>query len=70
MTPEQTQLITRFMNGEFNNHPVVLAIQKMLNGKTPQEKAQILINLLRSRGVDVDNLRFTKEELRNFGLIV
>lgn len=74
MTPEQAtqmrQLIIDFMNGKYNDHPVVKAIEKMIYNKTPQEKAQILTNILRSRGVDVDNLRFTKEELRSWGLNV
>ena len=69
LTQEQTQLISRFMSGEFNDHPIVKAIFKMLEGKSPQERAKILMNLLRSRGIDVDSLRFTPEELRNFGLI-
>ena len=74
MTPEQTaqvrQIVIDFMGGKYNNHPIVKAIEKMLYGKTPQEKAQILTNILRSRGVDVDSLRFTKDELRSWGLSV
>ena len=74
MTPEQAaqmrQIIIDFMNGKYNDHPIVKAIEKMIYGKTPQEKAQILTNILRSRGVEVDNLRFSKEELRSWGLQV
>lgn len=69
LSQETKQIITDFMNGKYNDNPFVQGIQRMLFGKTPKEKAMILTNILRSRGVDVDSLRFTREELKAWGLV-
>lgn len=69
LSPETKQIISDVMQGKYNDNPIIQSIQRMIFGKTPQEKAMILTNLLRSRGVDVDSLRFTREELKQWGLI-
>lgn len=69
LSPETKQIITDVMQGKYNDNPIIQGIQRMVFGKSPQERAQILTNLLRSRGINVDELRFTREELRSWGLI-
>ena len=69
LSAETKQIISDVMQGKYNNNPIIQGIQRMLFGKSPKEKAMILTNLLRSRGIDVDSLRFTKDELKQWGLI-
>lgn len=69
LSPETKQIITDVMQGKYNNNPIIQGIQRMLFGKSPKEKAMILTNLLKSRGIDVDSLRFTRDELKQWGLI-
>jgi len=69
LTPETKQIITDVMQGKYNDNPIIQGIQRMIFGKSPKERATILTNLLRSRGINVDELRFTREELRSWGLI-
>lgn len=69
LSPEAKQVIADVFQGKYNDNPIVQGIQRMLFGKSPKEKAMILSNLLKSRGIDVDSLRFTKEELQSWGLL-
>lgn len=69
LSPETKQIISDVMQGKYNNNPIIQGIQRMLFGKSPKEKAMILTNLLKSRGIDVDSLRFTRDELKQWGLI-
>jgi hypothetical protein len=69
LSPETKQIITDVMQGKYNDNPIIQSIQRMIFGKSPKERAMILTNILRSRGINVDELRFTKEELRSWGLI-
>ena len=69
LSPEAKQVISDVFQGKYNDNPIVQGIQRMLFGKSPKEKAMILSNLLKSRGIDVDSLRFTKEELQSWGLL-
>jgi len=69
LTPETKQIITDVMQGKYNDNPIIQGIQRMIFGKSPKERAMILTNLLKSRGINVDELRFTREELRSWGLI-
>ena len=69
ISPEAKQIISDVFQGKYNNNPIVQGIQRMLFGKSPKEKATILTTLLKSRGIDVDSLRFTKEELQEWGLL-
>ena len=69
LSPETKQIISDVMQGKYNDNPIVQGIQRMIFGKPPRERAMILTNLLRSRGIDVDSLRFTREELKQWGLI-
>lgn len=42
---------------------------KMMNGKSPEQQFETLLNVARSKGIDVNKKQFTENDLRQLGLI-
>ena len=61
-------LITGFIQGQFANHPLMKQVQSMLQGKSRQEQIQTLINTAQSLGLDINEKRFTAEQLQQLGI--
>jgi hypothetical protein len=61
-------LVRNFMAGKFNNHPLMQQYNKMMAGKTPEQQAQTLLNLARSKGIDPNAKIFSEQDLKMFGL--
>ena len=61
-------LITGLMQGQFANHPLMKQVQSMLQGKSRQEQIQTLINTAQTLGLDINEKRFTAEQLQRLGI--
>lgn len=61
-------LITGLMQGQFANHPIMKQVQSMLQGKSKQEQIQTLINTAQTLGLDINEKRFTAEQLQRLGI--
>lgn len=61
-------LITGLMQGQFANHPLMKQVQSMLQGKSKQEQIQTLINTAQTLGLDINEKRFTAEQLQRLGI--
>ena len=61
-------LITGLRQGKFANHPLMKQVQAMLQGKSRQEQIQTLINTAQTLGLDINEKRFTAEQLQRLGI--
>lgn len=61
-------LFNQFMQGQLANHPLMPSIQQMINGKTPQQQMETLLNVAKSRGFDINAKIFSESDLRSLGL--
>ena len=61
-------LITGLIQGQFANHPLMKQLQSMLQGKSRQEQIQTLINTAQTLGLDINEKRFTAEQLQRLGI--
>ena len=61
-------LITGLIQGQFANHPLMKQVQSMLQGKSNQEQIQTLINTAQTLGLDINEKRFTAEQLQQLGI--
>ena len=61
-------LITGLIQGQFANHPLIKQVQSMLQGKSRQEQIQTLINTAQTLGLDINEKRFTAEQLQRLGI--
>ena len=61
-------LITGLIQGQFANHPLMKQVQSMLQGKSRQEQIQTLINTAQTLGLDINEKRFTAEQLQQLGI--
>ena len=69
MEQQTADLIRDVLSGKYDNHPIMIGIYRMLQGKSPAEKAQILLNLAQSKGIDVNAKMFSETDLKRFGLL-
>lgn len=61
-------LITGLIQGQFANHPLMKQVKSMLQGKSRQEQIQTLINTSQTLGLDINEKRFTAEQLQRLGI--
>ena len=61
-------LITGLIQGQFANHPLMKQVPSMLQGKSRQEQIQTLINTAQTLGLDINEKRFTAEQLQRLGI--
>lgn len=61
-------LVTGLIQGQFANHPLMKQVQSMLQGKSRQEQIQTLINTAQTLGLDINEKRFTAEQLQRLGI--
>jgi hypothetical protein len=45
-----------FMQGQFQNHPLMSTVNQMMAGKTPEQQRETIRNVARSRGFDLNQL--------------
>lgn len=61
-------IIQDYMAGMFNNHPLMKQFNQMMAGKNREQQAQTLLNLAKSRGIDINKKMFSEQDLKKFGL--
>lgn len=59
-------LLNRYMQGQFANHPLMKTVQQMMEGKSPEQQRQTIINVAKSYGFDLKQL--PPDILRQAGL--
>ena len=62
-----TAILNMFMQGQFQNHPLMKTVNQMMAGKTPEQQRQTIINTARSYGFDLNQI--PQDVLRQAGLI-
>ena len=68
MNPLLQMLFNRFVNGQLQNMPEMQVFNQMMNGKTPAQQAQTLLNMAKSRGIDINAKIFSEADIRQLGL--
>lgn len=63
-----SQILSSVMMGKMQNHPMMQTVNQMIAGKNPKEQIQTLINLAKSKGLDVNQKIFSDEDLKSLGL--
>ena len=70
ITPQLVQMGMQMLMGKGGNDPRMQQFSQMMSGKNQQQQFQTLLNLAKSRGLDVDAKMFSREDLQNLGLKV
>lgn len=68
MNPLLSQLLNNFLMGKLNNMPQMKMFNQMMNGKTPEQQMQTILNMAKSKGIDINQKMFSEEDLKGFGL--
>ena len=61
-------LTQQIMGGQFQNSPQMQVFNQMMSGKTQTEQIQTLINLAKSRGLDINKKVFSERDLQTLKL--
>lgn len=61
-------LINMFLNGRLQNHPLMAQFNQMMQGKTPEQQIQTIINIAKSKGIDINAPILTEQQARQLGL--
>ena len=61
-------LIQQWTNNQLQNNPLMAQFKQMMSGKNGAEQTQTLLNLAKSRGLDVNAKCFTEADLKALGL--
>ena len=67
MNPLQ-QLAQQIRSGAFQNNPAMQMFNQMMRGKDPKAQMQTLLNCAKSKGIDINEKRFTEDDLKSLGL--
>ena len=67
MNPLQ-QLVQQVMSGSFRGTPMMQAFNNMMQGKDQKSQLQTLLNCAKSKGIDINEKRFTEDDLKALGL--
>lgn len=49
-------IFNMFVQGQFQNHPLMATVNQMMAGKTPEQQRQTIRNVAKSRGFDLNQL--------------
>ena len=63
---QQASFFERYLNGEFDNHPLMKRLNDILFGRSPQEQVQIMLNILQSNGYDIYAKNIPEEVVNKF----
>ena len=67
MNPLQ-QLAQQVMSGSFQGTPMMQTFNQMMRGKDQKSQLQTLLNCAKSKGIDINEKRFTEDDLKSLGL--
>lgn len=68
MNPLLSQLLNNFVMGKLNNMPQMKMFNQMMSGKNPEQQMQTILNMAKSKGMDINQKIFSEEDLKSFGL--
>ena len=57
------------MQGKLQGHPLMNLFNQMMHGKSNAEKWDTLLNAAQSNNVDINEKKFSEQQLRRLGLI-
>ena len=60
-------LIAMAMQNKFQNTPEMQIFNQFFGGKTPQDQMQTLLNMANEKGIDINEKRFSIEDLKQLG---
>lgn len=61
-------LINMFLNRQLKNHPMMAQFNQMMSGKTPEQQLQTILNMAKSKGLDINAPILTEQQARQLGL--
>lgn len=61
-------LINMFLKRQLQNHPMMAQFNQMMQGKTPEQQIQTIMNMARSKGLDINAPILTEQQARQLGL--
>jgi hypothetical protein len=61
-------IIQQVMNGSMQNNPMMNIFNEMMRGKDKRQQIQTLLNSASSKGIDVNEKRFSEQDLKMLGL--
>ena len=64
-----SQLAAQMMQGRLQGHPAMNLFNQMMHGKNNSQKWDTLLNTAQSNNVDINEKRFSEQQLRNLGII-
>ena len=64
------QLLMWVMNNfaGMRNSPQMQSFNQMMGGKTPEQQVQTILNMAKSKGIDINAKIFTEDQARQLGL--
>lgn len=63
-----SNLLQQLISGQLSKNALTQHFNTMMNGKSEKDKWQTLLNMARANGFNVDEKRFSEEDLRQLGL--
>lgn len=61
-------LINMFLRGQLQNHPMMAQFNQMMQGKNPEQQLQTILNMAKSKGLDLNAPILTEQQARQLGL--
>ena len=62
------QLLNSFVMNKLSNYPQMATFNQMMKGKTPEQQIQTILNMAKSKGIDINAKIFSEDDLKSFGL--
>ncbi len=62
------QILNNFLTGKFQ--PQMQMFNQMMNGKNPEQQMQTILNMAKSKGININQKMFSESDLREFGLSI
>lgn len=61
-------LINMLLQGTLRNHPMMAQYNQMMQGKNSEQQMQTIMNIAKSRGIDINAPIITEQQARQLGL--
>ena len=61
-------LINMFLRGQLQNHPMMAQYNQMMQGKNSEQQLQTILNMAKSKGIDINAPILTEQQARQLGL--
>lgn len=61
-------LINMLLKGQIQNHPMMAQFNQMMQGKSSEQQLQTILNMAKSKGIDINAPLLTEQQARQLGL--